>query len=63
MCECEWARQLTPVTTIVKYEKKETGHGKPYFVPSIEGTPFYISPSKCATKLGPRAIRRLHDVD
>ena len=54
------------VETIIQYEKKETSQGNPYFVPSIEGTPLVpstISASKCANKLGPRAIRRLHDVD
>ena len=51
------------VETIVEYEKKETTQGNPYFVPSIKGTPFKILPSKCATKLGPKAIRRLHGVD
>ena len=54
------------VETIIQYEKKETTQDKPYFVPSIEGTPlvpFDISHRDCAKKLGPRAIRRLHGVD
>ena len=53
------------VETIVQYEKKVTTQDKPYFVPSIEGTPLVpdsISLAKCNHKLGPRAIRRLHGV-
>ena len=51
------------VKTIVKYEQAKTRRGFPCFVPSIEGTPFTITPTKCANKLGPRAIRRMHGVD
>ena len=51
------------VKTIVKYEQAKTTQGNPYFVPSIEGTPFTITPTTCANKLGPRAIRRMHGVD
>ena len=53
------------VETFIQYEKKETTQDKPYFVPSIEGTPlvgFTTSHNKCKNKLGPRAIRRLHGV-
>ena len=50
------------VKTIVKYEQAKTRRGFPCFVPSIEGTPFKISPSKCESRLGPQAIRRLHGV-
>ena len=50
------------VKTIVKYEQAKTRRGFPCFVPSIEGTPFKISPSKCATKLGPHAIIRMHGI-
>ena len=43
-------------------EKSETTQDRAYFVPRIEGTPFKISPSKCATKLGPHAIIRMHGI-
>ena len=53
---------MVTVETIIHYEKSETTQDKAYFVPSIEGTPFKISPSKCESRLGPQAIRRLHGV-
>ena len=53
---------MVTVETIIHYEKSETKQDKAYFVPSIEGTPFKISPSKCATKLGPQAIIRMHGI-
>jgi hypothetical protein len=59
-------RVKVTVETIIQYEKKESSAGNPYFVPSIEGTPLVpstISRRTCEHKLGPRAIRRLHDVD
>ena len=53
---------MVTVETIIHYEKSETKQDKAYFVPSIEDTPFKISPSKCATKLGPQAIIRMHGI-
>ena len=54
---------MVTVETIIHNKKSETKQDKAYFVPSIEDTHITIAPTKCAMKLGPRAIRRLHGIN